>query len=416
MDKLLLVLKNEIITTVGRRSFILTTIGVPLLGVLALLVMSAINSNPESGAAGAVSNIFSGETERSALPEGYVDPAGLVQTLPEGVPAEALRAFPDEDSARQALEAGEIAAFYLIAPDYLESGELVYIRPDFNPLSAFDQSGLMQWILTVNLLGGDEDLAQRINNPITPEVVSLAPEQETRDEDNPLTFFLPYGVTMLFYVMIMMSSSFLLNSVTKEKENRIMEVLMASVSPRQLLMGKIAALALVGLGQTVLWAGTAITLLRLSGRTLSLPASFQLPLSFLLWSVVFFLLGYAIYASLMAGVGALVPNLREASQATFVVIIPLIIPLMLITPIIDDPNGALATGLSLFPLTAPVVMMTRLSAGGVPVWQPLLSAGLLLLTAFIILRMVTNLFRAQTLLSGQPFTLGRFFRSLAGLA
>lgn len=191
---------------------------------------------------------------------------------------------------------------------------------------------------------------------------------------------------------------------------------MASVSPRQLLLGKITGLALVGLGQTILWAGTALALLRLSGRTLSLPASFQLPLSFMVWAVVFFLLGYAIYASLMAGIGALVPNLREASQATFVVIIPLIIPLMMITPIIHDSNGGIATGLSLFPLTAPVVMMTRLSAGDVPFWQPLLAAGLLLLTAFIILRMVTNLFRAQTLLSGQPFTLGRFFRSMVGQA
>lgn len=415
MSKILLVLKNEIIMTVGRRSFILSTIALPLLGIVAFLIASAVNSNPQSGAASAVSNIFSDQAERSNLAEGYVDPAGLIKVFPEGIPAEAYRAFPDEAAARQALERGEISAYYLISPDYIETGKLEYIRPDFNPLSAFDQAGPMRWILTVNLLGGDEELARRINQPLMPETVSLAPEQE-RDEDNPLTFIVPYAVTLLFYVMIMMSASFLLNSVTKEKENRIMEILMNSVTPRQLLMGKIAGLALVGLFQTMLWAVTAYSLLRLSGRAFSLPAAFQLPLSFLFWAVIFFLLGYAIYASLMASVGALVPNLREASQATFVVIIPLLIPLMMISVIIEDPHGTLATVLSLFPLTSPVVMMTRLAAGGVPFWQLLAAVALLILTSIFILRAVSNLFHAQTLLSGQPFSIGRLFRSLAGRA
>ena len=116
----------------------------------------------------------------------------------------------------------------------------------------------------------------------------------------------------------------------------------------------------------------------------------------------------------MAGVGALVPNLREASQATTVMIIPLIIPLIFISAIIGDPNGPLAVGLSLFPLTAPVTMMTRLAAGNVPIWQPALAAGLLAVTAVLIVRAVAGMFRAQILLSGQAFNLRRFFVALAG--
>jgi ABC-2 type transport system permease protein len=128
--------------------------------------------------------------------------------------------------------------------------------------------------------------------------------------------------------------------------------------------------------------------------------------------VLFFLLGYAVYASLMAAVGALVPNLREASQATFIVILPMIVPMMLVSVMVEQPNGALATGLSLFPLTAPVAMMARLAAGPVPLAQLLLSAGLLAATIVLIVRSVARLFQAQVLLSGQPFSLGRLFGAL----
>jgi ABC-2 type transport system permease protein len=116
----------------------------------------------------------------------------------------------------------------------------------------------------------------------------------------------------------------------------------------------------------------------------------------------------------MAGVGALVPNLREASQATFVVILPLIIPLVMISVLIEDPNSALALGLSLFPLTSPVVMMTRLSAAHVPLPQLLLSAALLAITAALVVRTVAGIFHAQTLLAGQALTPKRLFALLSG--
>jgi ABC-2 type transport system permease protein len=134
------------------------------------------------------------------------------------------------------------------------------------------------------------------------------------------------------------------------------------------------------------------------------------------WGVLFFILGYAVYASLMAGVGALVPSLKEASQATFVIMIPLIAPLMLISPLISKPNSLLAVIISLFPLTAPVTMMTRLAATTVPIWQILLALALLAATAYFIVRGVAGLFRAQTLLSGQKFRLKLLLQALVGKA
>ena len=180
----------------------------------------------------------------------------------------------------------------------------------------------------------------------------------------------------------------------------------------QILTGKILALGVVGLFQTLVWSGSGFLLLRLSGRTMNVSQAFQLPLSTLAWGIVYFLCGYALYASLMAGVGAMVPNLREASQATTLIIIPLVIPLALISAIVENPNGALAMIFSLFPLTAPVTMMTRLAAGTVPFWQPLLSILLLIGSSYFVIRSVSGLFQAQNLLSGQDFKIKNFFKAL----
>jgi len=411
MKKILIVLKNEITTIISRPSFWLALLGLPLAGALIFAVVGAINKS--ASATETVSQVFSGPQD--TRPEGYVDLSGVIRQIPESVPPDTFVAYPDEASARQALAAGEIAAFYIVPADYIQKGKIIYIRPDFNPLaSSGDQSNLFTWMVQINLAGGDILFANLVNGPLQVDETSLA-VVAVPDENNPLAVWTPYIITLIFYMLIVGSASLLLSSISKEKENRVIEMLLTSVTPRQLLTGKILGLGIVGLGQTVFWFGTSYILLNLSGRTFQLPSAIHLPVSFLLWGLVFFVLGYAVYASLMAGLGALAPNLREASQATFVITIPLIIPLFLSSSVfMQAPNGTIATVLSLFPLSAPVAMMARLSAGGVAWWQPLLAAALLAATAVLIVRAVAGMFRAQALLSGQAFNLKTYLRALAG--
>lgn len=411
MKKILLVLKNELTTIISRPSFWLVLLGLPLAGALIFVVVGVINKS--ASAIETVSQVFSGPLD--TRPEGYVDLSGIISEIPVSVPPDTFIAYPDEASARQALAAGEISAFYIVPVDYIQKGEITYIRPDFNPLaSSGDKSNLFTWVVQVNLAGGDILFANLVNGPQKVDETSLA-VIASPDENNPLALWTPYIITLIFYMLIIGSSSLLLSNVSKEKENRVIEMLLTSVTPSQLLTGKILGLGIVGLGQTVFWFGTSYILLNLSGRTFQLPSAIHLPVSFLLWGLVFFLLGYAVYASLMAGLGALAPNLREASQATFVITLPLMVPLFLSSSVfMQAPNGAIATVLSLFPLSAPVAMMARLSAGGVAWWQPLLAVVLLAATAVLIVRAVAGMFRAQALLSGQGFKLNTYLRALAG--
>lgn len=406
MNKIRLVAKHELITVLSRRSFLLVAFGLPVLTTLIFFGISLLQRN----APDALSEIFAGLAVQE--PEGYVDRAGVIRVVPESVPSDALIEYPNEAAAQQALAAGDIPAYFVIPEDFIETGKGTYIRTDVDLFGDSRPTLLMEYVLRVNLLGGDEDLAARVDRPLQLTSTSLSSDPQ-RDEDNPLTGIVPYAITFIFYIVLLGGATLLLNSVASEKENRVIEVLMMSVAPRQLLVGKIVGLGLAGLIQTIIWLGVGFVLLNLSGNTFNLP-QVELPPSILIWGLIFFVLGYAIFASLMAGAGALVANLRESGQASIIVLLPLIIPLMFNAAFIEEPNSGLAIGLSLFPLTAPIAMMTRLAATEIPIWQPLLAAVLMLLTAILIIRAVSGLFHAQTLLSGQPFKLRRFFAALAG--
>ena len=410
MKKTWLVIRNEFLSVFLRPSYWLTLLLIPLTSFIILLIISGLQKSTGVDAGDAIGELFMPTTSNDS--EGFVDQSGLMQLIPEDS-ADRLTRYTAEDLARQAVERGEISAYYIIPDDFLESGDIFYIRPDYNPLGGMTQTSALDALVAYNLMEGNQEMSYRIQNPVNVEEVDLSNTLQ-RDSANMLTFFLPYVVTFMFYIIILSSASLLLNNISNEKQNRVLELLMTSVNAKQLLTGKIIALGITGLLQTVFWSSAGLLMLRFSGRAFNLSSAFQLPVSVLLWGILFFLLGYAVYASLMAGIGALVPSLKEASQLTTIVILPLIVPLMFISTLIQTPNSPLAIALSFIPLTSPVSMMTRLSATSVPFWQPALAVLLLIGTAFLLVRASASLFRAQNLLSGKAVNTIAFFKALAG--
>jgi ABC-2 type transport system permease protein len=408
MKKTLIVLKNELLTTIKRTSFILTLLLLPLIGLIFTLVVG--NRDQTSGITSLISKLTTTEEEKLSI--GLLDDTRNITKIPDEL-KDQIKLYTTKESANIDLGSGFIKAFYFIPEDYVQKGEIVVYRPDFNPLSAGNDNYLIETLINSALLSENPEIMNLVSTAPKFKTELLSPEPQ-RDPGHQLTFFLPYIVTFLFYIVILGSSSMMLNSITNEKSNRVIEILLTSITPMQLLSGKIVALGLVGLLQTIVWSGTGLFILRLSGRSFALPIEFQLPTSILVWGIIFFILGYILYASLMAGVGALVSNLKEASQATTILVIPMVIPLVLLAPVIQNPNGALAIFLSLFPFTSPVSMMTRLSAGNVPFWQILLAIILLLVSAYWIVRSVSSFFRAQYLLSGKEFKIKYFIDAMLG--
>lgn len=420
MKKTLEILQHEIVTLVSRFSFWFGIFGVPLISVLLLLGIDWLNRSQAdaSGEAAVPSPLEQIGLERpeDTRPIGYIDSAGLIQLFPDGNAPTGLIHYTDPAEADRDLRDGDIRSYTVIDPGYVNTGLLTVYTPEFDLISADEGTWQLVQILEYNMLSGDLLLAEAVGQPLAEVVeVNVSPQADrARDRDEEAAFFLPYATMFLFYMGIMGSSGLLLNSVSKEKENRIIEVLMSSVTPRQMLYGKIIGLGLVGLLQIMVWAGTAFMITRMGVNIINIPPEFELQPSILFWGALFFIFGYLVYASLMAGVGALVPSLREASQATIIVVLPMMIPMMLISVLITSPDGPLAVAMSLIPFTASTTMMLRLAATDVPLWQLLLSLAILALTSLLVIRAVAGLFRAQVLLSGQTFNIKRFFLALMG--
>jgi ABC-2 type transport system permease protein len=412
MRKTIHVMRHEIRSTLRRKSFLILALGLPLMLALIALVVGVANrdATPEAvlGALGA------GDTE-APEPEGYVDEGGLIRDLPADVPEGWLRQYPDEDAAQAALQAGEIDAYYLIPADYVRTGEITYVRLRYSPLSDKIHSDWMEWVLLYNLVG-DADLAAQVWDPLEVEVMALAPDDPVAREGNWFVELFPTIMTLTLYLAILIPSGMLVNAVTDEKKNRIMEVLMSSVSPYQMIAGKIVALGILGLLQLAVWIGMVWLVARFGGRSLNIPAGAGVPGDMLVWALVYGLLGYAIYGAQMAGVGALAPDLKDARTVTFIIMVPLIVVYMFLMAIVLAPDGPFAVVVSLFPLTSPVAMIARMTRTTVPLWQAALAAVLQLLAAILIVRLAARLFRAQYLLSGQGFSVMGFYRALLGRA
>jgi ABC-2 type transport system permease protein len=394
MRNIILVIKHEILTTIGKRSFWVMTFIFPAFIIL-LNVGSQVMAN---SALDDSDNFLPGEG--GELPDqtiGIVDQAGLLRNYPPGLPDGLLEPYPDEAAAQRALQNDAIGSYYLISADYLQSGEVIVVAKNFRPFG-LGTEGLVEYLISYNMLENPSLAAVAINPLAHLKQTSLSPES-SQDATNPLTFFVPFATMFIFFFLITMSSGFMLQSVSKEKENRTVEVLLVSLRPRDLMLGKILGLCVVALLQMAVWFGGALLLLDQSQQLLRSAATFKLPAGFVLWGLLYFFFGYLLYASLMGAIGALAPSAREGGSFTFMVLLPLMIPLWLNSTFIESPNGSLATILSLFPLTSPTSMMTRLSAGAVPVWQPLVGLVLLAGTTYLVILLAARFFRADNLLS-----------------
>jgi len=405
MKKIGIILKNEFLTVVSRPSFLIPLFLIPLVGFIIFTIAGAVSQTSISNE---VASVFIGS--QINVPEGFVDESGMIKVIPDDLNNSVIK-LDSEPQAQAELNAGKISSYALISADYLFSGQVTLVQKDYDLFSSDQNQPALESLIAFNLLKQDQNLTQRLNNPTKIKMEYVTP-QAVRSQAGAGEFLVPYLIMIFLYIIIISSSSLLLTSITTEKQNRVMEILLTSATPLEMLTGKIIALGLAGLLQMATWFGSGFLLITLAGQKFSLGPSFSLPPSILFWGIIFFLLGYALYASLMAGLGALVPNLREANQATILVIFPLIIPMMFSGSVTAAPNSPLFLALSMIPFTSPVTMISRLAATDVPLWQLVSSVLILLLTVFFVLRSVSHLFRAQTLLSGNSFKAKDFVRAL----
>jgi ABC-2 type transport system permease protein len=255
MRPILLVAGQEFIVNLRRPGFIIMTLLVPAFGVLAMLVASLFGGQ----VAGALASQFA--PTRQVI--GFVDLSGVLSAdLPQY--AGQYARYPDEAPARADLLAGKIDSYLVVPSDYLETGEVMVYSTGggFSTFAAADNGNLRSFLLDHLLTGRiDPTLQERIQTPIELEAIALD-QQGAVSAGGAFSwlgdFVVPYVFSILFMITIFTSSGFLLQSVSEEKEGRIIEILLSSISPTQLLAGKILALGALGLVQVLFWLGVGV--------------------------------------------------------------------------------------------------------------------------------------------------------------
>lgn len=391
--------RHEIRTTLTRKAFWLTTFLLPAVVILLVFLPQFFASAGDDG------GVIPGADVDAPI-VGYVDAGGQLLTPPTRLPEDLVHDYESETEAGAALAAGEIDRYYVIPEDYLRSGRLTIVQPRYQPLKALDGMDLMRYVINTGIIG-DEAVAGLLLDP-TPgsKSRSLAPSVPTTSDDPAAAYFLPYLLMFVLYMALVMTGGFMLQSVSTEKENRTAEVLLVSLKPRDLMLGKIAGLSAVGLLQVAIWLAVIFGLLLTRGSFagIDLTLSGEFAARVIPWAIVYFLLGYVMYACVYTTLGVLAPTARDASQFVIVAILPLVVPLVLLSVFSDAPDGAAATVLSLFPLTSPVAMVARLGATPVPWWQLLGGAAALGILAYLFVLLAGRLFRADNLLSSRALT------------
>ncbi|MEX0986474.1 MAG: ABC transporter permease [Bacteroidales bacterium] len=445
MNKISLIIKREYLTRVRKKSFIIMSIVGPLL-FAALMVLPALLANLEDKE---VKNIA--VIDESLVLTSYAN-GKLVSVIPE---TEFLKFSALDDVDLKVLQENFANTGYyavLFIPSNILNSERAILYSDKQPsldVSSHIRNAMEKEIENMKLIANDienlEQILQEIETNIKVSNIKWTKSGEAKKSNTGLVMGIGYASGLLVYMFIFIYGSMVMRGVIEEKTSRIVEVIVSSVRPFQLMMGKIIGVGLVGLTQFVIWVvftgvlvvgasavfGTQMQqntpVEQLSGNELfsqqaeaseameeftgnddfllDIMGSFESiePGKILIAFLFFFLFGFLMYGSLFAIIGSAVDNETETQQFMLPVTLPLILGIVLMANVMNNPDGPLAFWFSMFPLTSPVIMMVRMPFD-VPVWELLLSAFLLIITILGAIWMAGKIYRTGILMYGKKVT------------
>lgn len=405
MNKLWQVAREEVVFHLRQASFYLS-LGLMLVTFMAAGLLPRLREATAQSPLNEVKTILNVE-ENFSRATGYVDQAGVIGTVPAGQ-APYLEAFASEREAAAALAEGAIESYYVIEADYLARG--VVREVSGSPEAFAESDAAFQGVLRANVLEAmaDPAVAARLVDPMVLVRRGPAPARFAfLPGDLPLerlgTALLVAG---LFAYLINAGSVLTLRALQREVQWRVLETMVTSVRPWQLLGGKLLGLnLLVGMEATLTLGAGFLVYGRTAGSGLA-----ALPLAVVLASLPYMFLGYLAVSGAMVAVAALWPMLSESMHLQGLLRLLVLSPLMGGLLILPDAEGPLAVALTVNPISSPLLMPFRLLLVPVPLWQLVLGLFLLLLWAAGLFWLSTRLFRANSLLTGQGVSLGRLWR------
>jgi len=442
MNKTILILKQEYLKRVKKKSFIILTLLVPLLfvGMFALIILLSINNDKQERTIAVFdeSALFLGELEQDEYTKFHFIPQEEYSEL------------------KSDLKNSEFYALLYIPENIYSAGTAQLISAKQVPieltekiqrrLSQFIEKDKRQKVIDETGLPDLDERLAATQTSVKLNTLKISETGEATQSSSEVAFIASYAMGFIIYFFVFMYGAMVMRSVMEEKKNRIVEVIISSVKPFQLMAGKIIGTALVGLTQVAIWVVVGLVVLT-AVQSLFTPESAQqmgqslmesrqsmgqgmdqaaaenqvtealemignLNLGLILFTFVFyFLAGYLMYSSLLGAVGAAVDNDEDSQQMVLPITFPLIISIMLLFPIARNPEGPVAFWGSIIPFTSPVAMLARIPYG-IPTWELLLSMFLLLLATLGAIWVAAKIYKTGLLMYGKKVNIKELIKWL----
>jgi ABC-2 type transport system permease protein len=324
--------------------------------------------------------------------------------------------FDSAEAALQALLKADIGEYVIVPADYIATGTVSLYTTQKQVAPPPATTAAISNFITSNLLAGKvpADAIARIETPLNLVATTLTSTGAVAPQQGSYANLIVPGVFgFLLAVSLLISATYVLQSLGEEKESRLMEILLSSVSTRQLLAGKVLGLGTAGLMQVLVWVISFPLLLKLASSSIGgLISTLHVPAYFWVLGVVYFILGYSLFAVLSASIAAVSTTVQEAQAIAGIYGLFSFAPFWFLSLLLLYPNNPVWIILSIFPLSAPVLTMMRLGLLGVPAWQVALSIAVLILSVIGGLWLAARLLRTYLLMYGKRPTLGQIVRNL----
>ena len=405
MSKLWKVTAHEFRRTAVTKAFVVLTILGPFL-IIAMTVVPAIVSQRQ-------------QRKQVLVAVSGADPALISRVAPPlgdaGIILEAGGGSPGELDAR--LLQGRLYGYLVFPGDILAGGSLELVTREFPDARIVEllKKAIGAEVIDARMrrAGMDPARIRQLTESVELKTRQMTKSGEKVQQDQFSFIMVGIVFTLMLYMTILMYGQAIGRSVVQEKTTKTVEIMLSSVSERELLFGKILGQTAASLLQYAAWVGMALIGTELLRPRLGAARLPQLSPVILLFLVVFFLFGFLLYAAFYAALGAASEDEQNLGQLSWPLIVFLVFPMVSAGPLITNPGSSFSLFLSLFPLTAPVVMFIRIMVSEPPAWQILLSLGILASSIVAAMLLSARVFRVGILMSGKRFRLSEIVRWIA---
>lgn len=406
------VLKREYLERVRTKSFLITTLILPVL-MAAVMVLPNMLATMKSRAVRRIvvvapgNELVAGIQQQLNQRSQQVGTKFAIEGQTDGSPAAIAK-------LRQRMESKQIDGYLLAGDAQMEAGKAQYAARD---TSDFMETAALQSALTMAL--ARQRLAQRgvsgtdadqIFSKVDLDTVTIREGKESK-ASGPAMLIMSMVMMMMIYITVLLYGVAVMRAVLEEKNSRVVEVILASATPRELMAGKILGVGAVGMTQIAIWwlmaAGLSVAGLASGATGLGGLSVGNLKLGYFL---LFFVLGYFLYATLWAALGAMVNSEQEAQQMQFFVMLPLIFSMVVMIAVIRQPNSGLAVWMSFVPFCMPLIMYLRVIVQQPPLWHIALATTISLATIYGLMVACSRIYRVGILMYGKRPTLAEILK------